>query len=282
MKIERSYGLIRNLEVAGKYSFLLIIAFIMVAPVIWVWVGAFKSHLEIYLNPFGLPETFNYMNLVNAWQIARFSLYFKNSVIMTLATVIVVVVLSSLAGFAFGMFDFRGNRLIFYFMLIGLLMPMQAYIIGLYYLMVDLHLLNTYWAFILPRAGANVCFGTFLMRAYFKSLPRGLLDSAYLDGCSKLQAFIYVMAPLAKPALTTLFIFQTVWNWKEFFLPFMVIHKDSLRPITLGLMFFRGRYTADIGLILAGVTITTFPLILTYLIMHRRFAEGILQGAIKG
>ncbi len=282
MKNKLSYKSSEKLVAVAKYGFLAFVTLLALAPVVWVWIGAFKSHLQIYLNPFGFPETFNYRNLINAWTIGRFSVYFKNSVIMTLATVVIVVLLSSLAGFAFGMFNFRGNKPIFYFMLIGLLMPPQAFIIGLYYLLKDIGLLNTYWAFILPSAGANVCFGTFMMRAYFKSLPRELLDSAYLDGCSKLQSFIYIMAPLAKPAMIALFIFQTVWNWKDFFLAFMLIHKESLRPITVGLIFFKGRYTSDFGLILSGVTIATFPLIVVYLVMHKRFVKGVIEGALKG
>lgn len=257
-------------------------AVITIVPVVWIWMSAFKTHLEIYLGPFSLPETFNYMNIVKAWTIGRFSIYFKNSIIMTLASTLIVVFLSSLAGFALGMFNFYGSRLLFYFMLTGLLLPPQAFIIPLYFKLKALRLLNTYWAYILPSSGINVCFGTFMMRAFFKSLPRELLDSAFVDGCSKFKAFRYVMLPMAKPAMTALFIFQSVWNWIAFFLPFIVIQKDSLRPVTVGLMFFRGRYSMDYGLVCAGVAVASLPLIITYLAIHKRFVSGISQGALKG
>ncbi len=265
----------------GKYVVLVIFALISLFPLLWMWLAALRNRNEVLANPFALPKSMDFGNLAEAWTVGRFGDYFLNSVITTAPTVAGVVALSCLAGYGFARFVFRGRNFTFYAFLLGLMVPFQSIMIPLYYELRDLGMLGTYWAFILPAVALGLPFGIFLMQAYFRGIPADLADAARIDGCSELQIFWYVMLPLAGPAVATLTVFQFVWTWNAFLMPLLYLQSESLRPIPLGMMFFQGRYTSDIGLLAAGVTIATVPVIIVYLIFQRQFIRGITAGAVK-
>jgi ABC-type glycerol-3-phosphate transport system permease component len=135
---------------------------------------------------------------------------------------------------------------------------------------------------ILPAVGLGLPFGIYLMQAFFRGLPDELADSGKVDGCNEFQVFWYIILPLTKPAISSLAIFQFVWTWNAFLMPLIYVNREELRPMTLGLMFFQGRYTSDYSMISAAVTLTTLPLILFYIILQRQFLQGLTQGAVKG
>jgi ABC-type glycerol-3-phosphate transport system permease component len=135
----------------------------------------------------------------------------------------------------------------------------------------------------LDRMGAAVQlpFGIFLMRGFFRGLPPEIADAARVDGANEWAVFRQVMLPLATPGLATLVVFQFIYTWNEFLMPLIFVQRDELRPVSLGMMFFFGRYTADRGMIAAGVTIAMLPMVVLYLLLQRRFIEGITAGALK-
>src|SRR5918994_1128382 len=149
----------------------------------------------------------------------------------------------------------------------------------IYSVLRDIRLLETYWAFIVPAIALRLPFGIFLMRGFFKGLPPDLGDAARTDGANEWQVFRNVMLPLSWPGLATLIVFQFMWTWNEFAMPLIYVQRDELRPISLGTMFFFGRFTADRGLIAAGVTIAMIPVVILYLALQKRFIEGITAGA---
>ena len=165
--------------------------------------------------------------------------------------------------------------------LLGLTVPFQSVMIPMYYLLRDFHMLETYWAFIMPGIAIRLPFGIFLMRGFFRGLPPELGDAARIDGANEWGVFRQVMLPLSWPGLATLIVFQFMWAWNEFAMPLIFVQRDELRPVSLGTMFFFGRFTADRGMIAAGVTISMIPVVLLYLILQRRFIEGITAGALK-
>jgi raffinose/stachyose/melibiose transport system permease protein len=164
---------------------------------------------------------------------------------------------------------------------LGLMVPFQSVMIPIYYLLRDIHLLETYWAFILPGIAFRLPFGIFLMRAFFRGLPSELGDAARVDGANEWGVFRQIMLPLAVPGLATLIVFQFIWTWNQFLMPLVFVQRDDLRPVSLGTMFFFGRFTADRGMIAAGVTISMLPMVVLYLLLQRRFIEGITAGALK-
>lgn len=264
-----------------KYGILIVFALFAILPFFWMWSAAFRDARAIYQDPFALPTSLDFTNIVKAWTVGRFSSYIKNSFIVTIPTVLGVVALASLAGYGIARYRFRGRNIIFYTFLLGITVPFQSIMIPLYYNLRDLNLLGTYWAMILPATGLGMSFGVFLMQAFFRNLPQELADVARVEGANEFQIFLYIMLPLARPAISSLVVFQFMWSWNAFLMPLLYLQTENLRPLPLGLMFFQGRYTSDYGLIAAGVTLSTLPVIIVYMIFQKQFIQGLTSGAIK-
>lgn len=265
----------------GRYGILVIFALIFFVPVIWVWSSALKTSLEIARDPFGLPQNWRWGNISKAWNVGHFDRYMGNTVIYCVAIVGGVVALSALSGYALALLPLPARGAILMIFVLGLMVPFQSVMIPIYYLLRDIHLLETYWAFILPGIALRLPFGIFLMRGFFRGLPPELRDAARIDGASEFSVFRQIMLPLAIPGLATLVVFQFIWTWNQFLMPLVFVQSDDLRPVSLGTMFFFGRFSADRGLIAAGVTISMLPMLVLYLLLQRRFIEGITAGALK-
>jgi raffinose/stachyose/melibiose transport system permease protein len=273
----------RRFSIASlQYLILSIVLILTVSPVVLMWSSAFKTKAEINANPIALPTSLNPSNLITAWTTGRFSKYSVNSIVITIPTVLGVVALSSLAGYGFARHKFFGKNVFFYLFLIGLMVPFQSIMIPLFFNLKDYGLLGTYFAMILPAIGLGMPFGIYLMQAFFRGLPVELSDSGRVDGCNEFQVFWHIILPLTTPAISSLAIFQFVWTWNAFLMPLIYLNKEELRPMTLGLMFFQGRYTSDLSLISAGITIASFPLVVVYVLLQRQFLRGLTAGAIKG
>lgn len=271
----------RWLPEAGRYAVLVFFFGIFFVPFIWVWSSAFKKSIEIAQHPFGLPETWRWQNIQKAWTVGHFDRYMGNTAIYCAAIVGGVVVLSALAGYALALLPIPGRGGILMIFVLGLMVPFQSVMVPIYYLLRDIHLLETYWAFILPGIALRLPFGIFLMRGFFRGLPTELADAGRVDGGNEWTVFRQIMLPLATPGLATLTVFQFIWTWNQFLMPLVFVQRDELRPVSLGTMFFFGRFTADRGMIAAGVTISMLPMVILFLILQRRFIEGITAGALK-
>ena len=277
--VARPRKLVRDLV---KYLILAGVFVITVAPVLLMWSSAFKTSAQVAQDPLALPTSLSPANLIRAWTVGRFGRYAMNSVVITIPTVLGVVALSCLAGYGFARFRFAGKHVIFLLFLLGLMVPFQSIMIPLYFDLQQYRLLGTYAAMILPAIALGLPFGIFLMQSFFRGLPEELSDSGKVDGCNDLQVFWHIILPLTRPAFSSLAIFQFVWTWNAFLMPLLYLNKEELRPMTLGLMFFQGRYTSDYSMISAGVTLTTVPMIIIYILLQRQFLLGLTQGALKG
>ncbi len=263
------------------YLFVGFFAAIIVVPYFWVLLGTFKSKVEVFSNPFGLPQKWLFQNYVDAWTIGKFAVYYKNTIVITVLSVAVVLLAVILAAYAFAKMDFYGRKSILYVMLLGLIIPFYSIMIPLYYVLRNLRLLDTYLGMVLPLVALHIPFGVFLMRSFFMSVPTDLLDAARVDGCSELRVFTQIVVPMAKSAISSLAIFQTVWSWNNFIIPLLYTQSDWIRPITLGLMYFEGRYTTDYSLTMTGCIIVSLPLLIVFLIFQKRFVRGFISGAFK-
>jgi raffinose/stachyose/melibiose transport system permease protein len=252
-------------EQAFAYGVLGIFAVIALAPI-----------AKIVVTALGESGSFS-----TAWQDGHFSSYLRSSLIVTAAVVAIATVLSILAGYAFGQMRFRGEQVLFYVLLLGLMVPLEATIVPLYYDLRDLGLTDTYWALILPQSGVSVAFGTFWMRAFFRSVPRSLVEAARLDGSTSWSTLWRVIMPLARPAVLTMVVLVFMWTWNEFLLALVMVSDEDLRTAPLGLAFFQGRNTSDEALLAAGSLIVAAPVVIVYLFLQRHFIRGMLSGAVK-
>jgi raffinose/stachyose/melibiose transport system permease protein len=232
---------------------------------------------RILVTALGEPGSFG-----TAWEDGHFGTYLRSSLIVTLSVVALSTVLSILAGYAFGMMRFRGDQALFYLFLLGLMVPLEATIVPLYYDLRDLGLTDTYWALILPQAASSVAFGTFWMRAFFRGVPRSLVEAARIDGASSWFTLWRVLLPLARPAVLTMTVLLFMWTWNEFLLALVMVSDEGLRTAPLGLSFFQGRNQSNLTLLAAGAVIVATPVVVLYVFLQRHFIRGMLSGAVKG
>lgn len=262
------------------YLMLSLIAFLIIYPIFWVTQTAFKTNLQIMQAPFSLPTSFYIDNFKEAWGMANFPRLFLNSIIATVSGVFVVLILTSLAAYAFVRFNFKGKNILMLYFLLGLMIPPHMLMVPSFKLMSMLNLRNTLFSLVLTYS-SWICFGVFFLRAYFLSIPQEIFDAASMDGCSEFRIFFRIIMPISAPGLTTVIIFYFVWIWNDFLFPLIYLQKESVRTVTLGLMNFAGKYTAYWSLQTASLTFALWPPLIFYLIFRKRIQKGLTEGAIK-
>ena len=262
------------------YLLLGVFSLIALVPIVGIVVTALQARGGA--ASFGVPDGLHFDNFATAWDEGNFGDYLRSSVIVTVSVVVISTLLSILAGYAFGMMRFRGDQALFYLFLLGLMVPLEATIVPLYYDFRDLALTDTYAALILPQIGVSLAFGTFWMRAFFRSVPRSLVEAARIDGSSAWSTLWRVLLPTARPAVVTMMVLIFMWTWNEFLLALVMVSDEALRTAPLGLAFFQGRNTTDFALLAAGAVIVATPVVILYVFLQRHFIRGMLSGAIKG
>ncbi len=263
-------------EQALTYAVLLAAALFTVYPLALILATSFQ--------PQGLLSGAGFAphNYVDAWERGRFGAYLGTSVIVSVTVVLVSALFASMAGYAFGTMRFPGSTLLFYVLLLGLMVPSEAVVIPLYYDLRSLDLTNSYASLILPQVAQSMAFGTFWMRAYFRTSSREVVEAARLDGAGHLRIFWSILLPMGRPAVVTMMVLVFMWTWNEFLLPLVMITDDSRRTAPLGLAFFKGQYSGDTELLAAGAVIVALPVVIAYLFAQRAFIRGMVEGAVKG
>ena len=270
----------------GKSIFLLAASLLMIAPFLWALSTSLKLPSDVFAYPPRfLPDPFTVNNYQNVITRIPFPRYLLNSTIVTGTIVILNVVFGTAAAYAFAKLRFPGRDAIFFLLLLTLMVPFQVNLIPLYKMMVELHKAipplgaNTYFGLIAPSAVS--VFGIFLMRGFLRSIPDEILESARMDGASEWRVLRSIVYPLAVPGMATLAIFTLLAAWNDFLWPLVVTSSDDMRTLPVGLALLARRNASDWGTTMAGTVITAAPLILIFLLLQRRFIEGLTAGAVK-
>jgi ABC-type glycerol-3-phosphate transport system permease component len=250
-------------------------------PLAFMAVTAFRTQANWDANKLGLPTTFSFGSFERAWSNASISTYFRNSLIVTLGTVVLSVVCSTLAGYSFSKLRWRGSGAVYFFVLAWIAIPPLLLIVPVYVEIVNLGLLDTYWSVIFLYTALNLPFNVYLMAAFFRSLPDELLEAARIDGAGTHRSFLQIMVPLARPALATLCIFNFLWAWNEFLYALLLLTSDNVKTLTVGVLQLQGRFTTDYPALMAGLLITSLPVVGVYLLFQRHLVRAIVAGAVK-
>ena len=276
-----------RLERFGSYAVLSAFAVLAIYPVLSILFLALHKKTDL-VTGLALPTHPDLSSFKAAWTEGHFATGFKSSFIVAASVTIVSAILSVGTGYAFGTMRFFGDSILFPIFLLGIIFPYEATVIPLYYdfqsvPLLHWNLLNTYWALILPQVGQSVAFGTFWMRAYFRSVPRSLVEAARIDGASSFGVLWRVLLPQARPALMTLSVLVFVYTWNEFLLALVLVSSsESHQTAPLGLSFFAGATRAgDPTKVAAAAVLVATPILLVYLFLQRHFVRGMLAGAIK-
>ncbi|MDH6268730.1 ABC-type glycerol-3-phosphate transport system permease component [Rhizobium sp. SG_E_25_P2] len=249
-------------------------------PIYFAVNNALKTDKGYILNRFSLVNDPTIVNFINAWNRSKLSEYFLNSVVTTFGAVALLLLVSSLAGFAFAMLRFPYRKLLFMVVLASLMIPVQVVLVPFYRTIVALDLVNTRIGLIISYTAFFLPFCVYLMTAFYSGLPRELVEAARMDGAKLLQIWWHVMLPLGRPALITLGILNTLYCWNDVLISLLVLQKD--RTLMVGIAALKGEYTTNVPLLMAGIVIAAAPIVLIYLVFQRRIVNGIATGAVKG
>lgn len=276
--------MISRREQVLSYSILLAFTVFSLFPFISTTLVAFNQP-NATVSGLAIPSPWSLSSFFAAWNdpdagIGR-SLF--NSMILATVVVVASVFLSVLAGYAFGTMKFRGSNFLFYFFLIGLIVPYEATIIPLYFEFRGLKLVDTYWSMILPDIGGSVAFGTFWMTSFFRSFPRELIDSAKTDGATRMQTLWRVVVPTAGAAIFALATILFIWTWNNLLLAIVMIANPQLQMAPAALNYFVGRqFGINYQVTCAAAILVAIPVMVVYYVLQRRYGADVLAGSLKG
>jgi raffinose/stachyose/melibiose transport system permease protein len=256
-------------------------SFIMLYPVVVMVLSAFKTTGEIFEHPFALPDFTQVQNFTRVLGETSMPTYFVNSIIVTGTSIVLILVLGTMAGYAVARYESRTNTLILLFFLAGLMLPLKLAVIPLFILLRDLNLLDSRWSLIVTYTAIGLPTAVFIMAGFLRALPSELEDAARIDGASEPRIMWSVMLPLARPPMAIAAIQNAVPIWNDFFFPLVFIQTDQYKTLPQGLTTFMGEYTTDWGMLFAGLTIAAAPITLLYMALSRQFIQGMTAGAVK-
>jgi len=249
-------------------------------PIFFAVNNSLKTRHDYLLDRFGLVVNPTLDNFVQAWTRSHLDQYFLNSVIATIGAVILLTVVSSLAGFALAALRFPYRRFLFVVILSSLMIPVQVVLVPYMRTMVALSLINTHVGLILSYTAFFLPFSVYMMTSFYSGLPRELIEAAKIDGAKLLQVWWHVMVPLGMPALVTLGIINTLNCWNDVLIALLTMQKN--RTLMVGISALKGEFSDQIPLFTAGIVIAAAPIVILYVIFQRRIVSGIAVGAVKG
>ena len=277
-----------NLKNWWVHLILIFVSLLSIFPFIWLISTSLKGSAEniFAYPPTIIPKDFTLANYTGVWHKVDLMRYFINSMIVASGTVVLNLILSSLAGYPLARMEFKGKKIIFFAILATIMIPFQAIMLPVYLITLKLNLVDTvndtmgFIGLIMPFAVS--AFGIFLMRQAFLTIPREMEEAAIVDGCSVFQVFWKVLMPIVKPSLAVLAIFTFIGSWGEFLWPSIVLTKESMYTLPVGVNNLQGMFSSNWRFIAAGSIISTIPIIIFFLAMQKYFIAGENEGAIKG
>jgi multiple sugar transport system permease protein len=275
----------------GVHAVLILGAVVMVGPLVWMVLTSLKTPADaqaFFDTPRRLtaflaalwpdPITFDaYEAVFTERPMLR---YYLNSAIYTALRMVPSLLFASLGGFVFAKLDFPGRDWLFGAIIVTMMVPFQVKMLTLYEMMVDLRLVDTYWAVVLVRFMEP--FGIFLFRQTIQSIPDDLLDAARIDGCGTLRIYFSVVLPLIRPTLAAYSIFLFMWSWSDFLWPLIVINSETLKPVEVGILSFSDINNPEFVKMMAASTVAVLPIIVFFLLMQRQFIRGVTMTGLKG
>ncbi|MCS6872799.1 MAG: carbohydrate ABC transporter permease [Anaerolineae bacterium] len=266
-----------------KYAILTFVALIVLAPTLTAVLGGIRTTGEFLAEPFGLPKSgIQWQNFERILTNPAFWNAFGNSLLLTAGVTTIGVTLSACLAFVFSRIQFLGKGLLFNVLSLGLLFPLVVAILPIFIQIRQIGLINSLWGVILPMVAFSLPGSVVILRSFFMAIPTELEDAAYIDGCSTLGFFRFILLPMARPAIAAVATLQVISAWNEYFLPLLVLNDPKLWPLPLGIMQFQGQYGSEWALIMTYITILIIPVVVFYIFTQRFIVTGLTGGELKG
>jgi raffinose/stachyose/melibiose transport system permease protein len=259
----------------------ILLGLLFLVPFYYVFSNSLKPFAEILTNTSALPKVLMFDNYVNAFEKLDFLTVFKNSLIITIGSNIVLVIFCSMAAYMLVRTKKKISNIIFMTFVAAMIIPFQSLMIPLIKTAGNLGLLNSIWGLVFMYLGFGSGMTIFLYHGFIKGIPLELEEAAIIDGCSRFGVFWRIVFPLLKPITVTIVILNSLWMWNDFLLPSLVLQNPELRTIPLATFFFFGQYTKQWDLALAALVIGIIPLLIFFFTMQKHIIQGITSGSIK-
>lgn len=266
----------------GIYLTMVLYALSIIIPLFVMLMTSFKSNSEIFRNPFGLPESFNLEAYFKLFGKANYGRYFLNSILVTAVSLTTAVTISALASFALAKYQFKFQKALYGFFVVGLIVPIKLGTIDIMKTMIGLNLFDTPAALIIVYIAMAIPLSIFVLYDYIKMIPDELSSAARIDGCSEPLIFFKIITPLVKPGISAAAIISFIPNWNEFWFPLVLIKSREFYTIPLATGQLFGQFTTELKLVFAVLSLASIPVIIIYLLLSNHFVKGLSAGAVKG
>ncbi|MDN8590572.1 carbohydrate ABC transporter permease [Paenibacillus sp. 11B] len=262
--------------------FLLIVAMMLfIFPFLLLITNSFKANQAITSDPLGLPVSVQWDNYVSAFDKMGYMSAFGNSLLITVAGVLLIAMLAAMTAHYFVRHKSKLNQYLFFLMVAAMIIPFQAIMIPLVKIYGSLGMLDNKWSLIYMYIGFGSPLAVFIYHGFIKSIPLELEEAALIDGCGRVQTFFRIVLPVLLPTSVTITVLNVLWIWNDFLLPSLVLTSSEQRTLPLSTFYFYGTYTVDYGPLMAGLVLTLLPVLVVYLFAQKYIIQGVMQGSIK-
>ena len=259
-----------------------LLAIATIYPMLYSLNIALKSRREYVLDRMGFTQSWAVQNFIDAWTQANMGRYFLNSALVTAVSVVIILILASMAGYALSHLTFRGSKATFLIILAAMMIPFQVIMVPFVKTLNDINMLNTYQGLIVAYVSQFLPFTIYFMTSYFARIPKEITEAARVDGNNIWGVFGRIMLPLGRPALLSMGILNALFCWNDILIALLVMQSPSQRTVMVGVSALRGQYPDNVPVYLAGVLLVVLPLVIVYLIFQRQITAGVTAGATKG
>jgi N-acetylglucosamine transport system permease protein len=258
-------------------------AIVVIVPLLWTLMTSFKTTTEIFASPFNLPTKLQFRNYSDAWTTAGIGQFFFNTIFVVGSALILVMLLGSMCAYILARFEFPGNRVVYYMMLGGLMIPIFLAIVPLFFVLKNFGLLNTLPGLAITYVAFALPFTVFFLYAFFRQLPYEISEAAAIDGANEWRTFFQIMLPMARPGLATVAIMNFLGLWNQFLLPVALNTNQKNYVLSQGLAAFASSagYDVNFGALFAAVVTTVAPVLVVYVIFQRQLQGSVSQGTMK-
>ena len=264
------------------YIFLVLIAFLYLAPLVWMFFVSLKTNTEIFKSPFALPEEIQLGNFIFAWTAGKLGIATLNSAIVCVTALILNIIIGCMASFALGRLRFKMSGAVMTYFLIGMMIPIHCILIPLFKTFSNMHLYNSLLGLIIPYTVVSLPTTIFIMTGFFKNMPNEMFEAACIDGCSIYKIFTSIALPLSKTGIFVTALMAFVGNWNELLLAMVFISDDAKKTLPVALSKFVGPYNTNYTQMFAAIIIAILPTIIVYCCFSNQIVDGLTAGAVKG
>lgn len=264
------------------YLFLILVSIIYIVPLVWVFMVSFKTNAEIFTSPFALPESFYLDNFTFAWTAGKLGIATLNSFAVCAVTLIISMVIGSMAAFAIGRLRWKLAKPCMTYFLIGMMIPVHCVMIPLFTRFARMGLSNSLVGLMIPYITFSLPVTIFIMTGFFESMPNELIESACIDGASIYKTFFRIALPLSRTGLFVTGLMTFVTNWNELLLAMVFISDDTRKTLPVSLSKFVGPYNTNYSQMFAAIIIAIIPTVVVYCIFSNQIVDGLTAGAVKG